>query len=47
MFDRRLRPLKELKGTGWKKITDTAWRPDETVVTDLQRKHQTVVFPSG
>ncbi len=43
-FDRQLKPLKELESLKLRQVQGNAWRADETRVTDLKRKHRTVVM---
>ena len=43
LYDKRKRPFKEITAKGWKKLTDTAWRPSEVSVVDKRRKHRTVL----
>lgn len=43
LYDKRKRPFKEITSNGWKKLTDTAWRPSEVTVVDKRRNHRTVL----
>ena len=43
-FDRRMRPLKEIRFTQRKRIVKKAWRADRATVIDVQRKHRTVLL---
>lgn len=43
-FDKRLRPLKELRAEGLKQTSGQAWRADKTTFVDNQRKHRTVLI---
>jgi outer membrane lipoprotein-sorting protein len=42
-FDRSLRPLKEYEATGLKQVQGDAWRADVQTLTDIKRKHRTVL----
>lgn len=46
-FDRRGRPLKELRAAKLVKVGRTAWRANELTVMDVQRKHRTVLIVKG
>lgn len=42
-FDRKLEPLKQMDMQKLKAVSKTAWRPDETTIVDVRRKHRTMV----
>jgi hypothetical protein len=43
MFDRQLKPVKELQYDNLKQLGPKAWQPDLMTVVDVQRKHRTIV----
>lgn len=42
-FDKKDQPLKQLDATKLKQITKSAWRPEETTMVDVRRKHRTTM----
>ena len=42
-FDRQLRPWKEIHVSGWRAVSGRVWRANRVVVTDIRRRHRTVV----
>lgn len=43
VFDKRLKPLKEITLEDLKNVAGDVWRADKTTLVDIQRKHRTVL----
>lgn len=44
LFDKNMKPLKEIRAENLKAVSGDAWRADKTSFVDIQRKHRTVLI---